>query len=661
MSKMLDSMSTLQSFLSSPPFYVREIQMCKTRVRSQLSTYQLRKRLSHTVVCAVELKQNILDFAEGLRAAGILPNEKISLFADNSCRWMIADQGIMATGAVGAVRGSRSSVKELLQIYTHSDSVALVIDNPGLLNMLAPKFTSSTKLRFIVLLWGEKSERRSSIVSGVPIYTFDEIMDLGHEKRQELRKQMNSGKNYNWEVIKEDDVATLVYTSGTTGNPKAVMLTHRNLLYQICHLQEFVPTSSRDRILTLLPPWHMYERTIEYYLFTHGTEQYYTNVKFLKEDLKLYQPHYMAAVPLVYDTIFRGIQKQISSTSAARRFIAMAFMYTSMMYMEFKRIYEGRCLAKAKHRAPFIIAILDCFLARILAAMLWPLHMLAKRLLYNRISSAIGLTKAGITGGGSLPNHIEHFYEAIGITMINGYGLTETSPVLTGRRADCNVLGTVGRPLQGTELKIVDPETGESLKPGRKGIVKVRGPQVMKGYYKNAAATEKVLDSDGWLDTGDIGWLVPHSRFGGGRKCGGMLVLEGRAKDTIVLSTGENVEPVEIEEAATQSDLIEQIVVVGQDQRRLGALIVTNKEEMQIAIEAWKKANNPLESIEKIMNRLVRHELDKYTSSCSFHIGPFLLLDEPFTIESGLLTPTLKVRREVVNTKFQAEIARLFE
>lgn len=253
------------------------------------------------------------------------------------------------------------------------------------------------------------------------------------------------------------------------------------------------------------------------------------------------------------------------------------------------------------------------------------------------------------------------FFEAIGITLLNGYGLTESSPVICSRRAECNVLGTVGRPLHDTELKVVNSDTGETLPAGSKGIVKVRGPQIMKGYYKNPISTEKVLDEEGWLDTGDIGWLVPQSSIGAGRHCGGMLVLEGRAKDTIVLSTGENVEPTAIEEAAIRSNLIQQIVVVGQDQRRLGALIVPNKEELHMASKALKKSNSGSEPTVEDYNYLIRQELNRYTSSCSFQIGPFLLLEEPFTVESGLLTPTLKIRRDIVNTRFHDKITSLFK
>uniref|UniRef100_A0A0C9RPP6 TSA: Wollemia nobilis Ref_Wollemi_Transcript_28705_2682 transcribed RNA sequence n=1 Tax=Wollemia nobilis TaxID=56998 RepID=A0A0C9RPP6_9CONI len=607
-----------------------------------------------------QLEQVILDFAEGLRTLGILPDQKIALFADNSCRWLVSDQGIMASGAINVVRGSRSSVEELLQIYNHSDSVGLVVDNPDLFNKLVPKFNSSMTLKFVLLLWGEKSRVDSNIGEKVPLYDYDEFTHLGHESREGLLAL--SDRPFRYKAIKPDDIATVVYTSGTTGNPKGVMLTHNNLLHQVMHLGEVVPAIPGDRFLSILPPWHMYERAAEYFTFTRGIEQVYTNVKNLKEDLKQYPPNYLVSVPLVYDTLYSGIQKQLSSSSRARKHVAVTLIKFSMLYMECKRIYEGKSLARTRKQQSLVAAALEWLGARILAALLWPYHLLGKKLVYSKIHSALGISKAGISGGGSLPSHVDKFFEAIGITLLNGYGLTETSPVVGARRAECNVLGTVGRALTATEIKVVDPETGNMLPDGSKGLVKVRGPQVMKGYYKNPIATNKVIDEEGWFDTGDIGWLAPHSSIGAGRKCGGMLVLEGRAKDTIVLTTGENVEPTEIEEAVMQSNLIHQIVVVGQDQRRLGALIVPNKEELNLAAKEYLRSKHiALEPTPVILNDLIDQELKNYTSKCSFQIGPFLLLEEPFTIDSGLLTPTLKIRRDVVYTEFQDQIASLYK
>ncbi|PKA61748.1 Long-chain-fatty-acid--[acyl-carrier-protein] ligase AEE15, chloroplastic [Apostasia shenzhenica] len=300
--------------------------------------------------------------------------------------------------------------------------------------------------------------------------------------------------------------------------------------------------------------------------------------------------------------------------------------------MEAKRIYEGKVLTTKQNQQSAIVSLMYNVWGRLVAAILWPFHILGIKLVYSKIRSEVGISKAGISGGGSLPVHIDKFFEAIGVKLQNGYGLTETSPVVAARKPDCNILGTVGLPLNYTEIKIVDIETDKPVLDGLKGIIKVRGPQVMKGYYKNESATGEVIDKDGWFNTGDLGWIAPKHSRGKSHQCGGMLVLEGRAKDTIVLSTGENVEPSELEEAAMRSKLIQQIVVVGQDQRRLGALIVANKDEVLKVVKNLSEENSNLTKIEMI--NLLYSDLRSCTSRCSYQIGPILIVDEPFTVNS---------------------------
>ncbi|XP_078169638.1 AMP-dependent synthetase and ligase family protein isoform X1 [Carex rostrata] len=604
-----------------------------------------------------QLEQEILNFAEGLRQIGSLPEEKISLFADNSSRWLIADQGIMATGAINVVRGTRSTDEELFQIYTHSESVGLVVDDPKFLKRLVDSLVPRVKVRFVILLWGDKLDPNKNVpMANIPLYMYNEITELGKKKRHLLVESLKEGEKIEFEAIKPDDVATLMYTSGTSGTPKGVMLTHQNILHQINNLWDIVPCQVGDRFLSMLPSWHAYERAAEYFIFTHGTEQVYTNVNFLKQDLKQYQPQYVVSVPLVYETLYNSIQKQISASSTARKLVALMLINISMLYTEARRIYEGKALSKNPRQPSLFICILDWLWARFVAAILFPLHILAKMLLYSKIHSSIGISKAGISGGGSLPMHIDKFFEAIGVKVQNGYGLTETSPVVAARRPDCNVLGTVGHPIKHTEIKIVDMETGQLVPNGSKGIVKIRGPQVMKGYYKNKSSTEAALDRDGWIDTGDIGWIAPKHDIGRSRLCRGMLVLEGRAKDTIVLTTGENVEPTEIEEAAMRSSLIHQIVVIGQDQRRLGAIIVPNNDEVRSVLLEKKE-----EPTKENVRNLLYGEVRTWTAGCAFQIGPILIIDESFTVDNGLMTPTMKVRRDKVTAKYSNEITNLYK
>ncbi|XP_064934533.1 probable acyl-activating enzyme 16, chloroplastic isoform X4 [Musa acuminata AAA Group] len=566
-----------------------------------------------------QLEQEILNFSEGLRVVGVAPDEKLALFADNSCRWLIADQGcvagIMATGAINVVRGTRSSNEELFHIYDHSESDALVVDNPQFFNRLAESFITRAHIRFVVLLWGEKSHLKSKFVDEMPIYEYKDIVELGQQSRHALLHSWPTGQKYVYEAINPEDVATLMYTSGTSGIPKGVMLTHQNLLHQIKNLWDIVPAEAGDRFLSMLPTWHAYERAAEYFIFTYGIEQVYTNIKRLKDDLKLYQPQYLISVPLVYETLYSSIQKQISSSSGARKFVALMLIKVSLLYMEAKRIYEGGFLTKEHIQESLIIVVKDWLWARIVAVLLWPLHTLAMKLVYSKIHSAIGISKAGISGGASLPSHIDRFFEAIGVKVQNGYGLTETSPVVAARRPSCN----------------------------------------------NPSATSEAVDEEGWFNTGDIGWIIPMHSMGRSRNCGGMIVLEGRSKDTIVLSTGENVEPTELEAAAMRSSLIQQIVVIGQDQRRLGAIIVPNKDEVLAVARRQSIVNDDSELSENKMMSLLYDELKTWTVGFSFRIGPILIVDEPFTIDNGLMTPTMKVKRNEVADRYREQIKQLYK
>ncbi|VAH96947.1 unnamed protein product [Triticum turgidum subsp. durum] len=524
-------------------------------------------------------------------------------------------------------------------------------------------FISRINARFVVLLWGDKSSLNSKAVMDIPVYDYNDITELGRENRNALcysSELSEQGQQGVFEAIGPEDVATLIYTSGTGGTPKGVMLTHRNLLHQINNLWEIVPAVPGDRFLSMLPPWHAYERSTEYFIFTHGIQQVYTTVKHLKADLQQHQPHYIISVPLVYETLYSSIQRQISASSPARETVALALIKISLLFMEAKKIYEGTVLSNSPVKPSFIFYMFNYLRARIVAALLWPLHNLAKMLVYKKIHSSIGISKAGISGGGSLPMHVDKFFEAIGIKVQNGYGLTETSPVVAARRPFCNVLGTVGHPIKHTEIKIVDIETGEVLPDGSKGIVKIKGLPVMKGYYKNPSATNKALDLEGWFNTGDIGWIAPHHATGPSRKCGGMLVLEGRAKDTIVLTTGENVEPAELEEAASRSSLIDQIMVIGQDRRRLGAIIVPNNDEVVAAAKRKYSLDGNNGLAKDTVMSLLYAELKTWMAGCSFQIGPILVVDEPFTIDNGLMTPTMKIRRDKVAAKYQSEIEALY-
>jgi long-chain acyl-CoA synthetase len=290
----------------------------------------------------------------------------------------------------------------------------------------------------------------------------------------------------------------------------------------------------------------------------------------------------------------------------------------------------------------------------------WAGHRLAERIVYGKVREATGgQIRQVISGGGSLAKHLDDFFEIAGVEILVGYGLTETSPVLTVRRPGINLRGSAGVPLPQTEIRIVDLETRQLLPHGQRGLVLARGPQVMRGYYENPEATRKAIDPEGWFDTGDLGMIIGDQH----------LVLTGRAKDTIVLTNGENIEPQPIEDACLRSIYIDQIILVGQDQRSIGALIVPNLETLEKWAATQKlqiySADGSVDMSQKAVQDLFRQELTREVQNRPSYrgddrIGPFRLLLEPFSADNGMMTQTLKIRRPVVMDRYRSMIDEMF-
>ncbi|MFM1841373.1 MAG: Long-chain-fatty-acid--CoA ligase, partial [Cyanobacteriota bacterium] len=496
-----------------------------------------------------ELYQHLKAFAAGLQHLGVTPDQCIAIFADNSPRWFIADQGSMLAGAVNAVRSALAERQELLYILEDSDSSVLIVENQHLLKTLAIS-PEDRPLNFIILLSDEDPDPQSPIKQ----LNFKQLLELGENNRLNAIDKT------------EADLATLIYTSGTTGKPKGVMLSHGNLMHQVRELEAVIIPQPKDQVLSILPSWHSFERSAEYFLLSRGCTLNYTSIRHFKTDLKRIKPHHMVGVPRLWESLYEGIQKNFRDQSATQQKLINFFLGISQRYILAKRIADNLSLNHLHASGS------ERFSAKLQSLFLMPLHQLGDKLVYQKVRDAAGgRFQTLISGGGSLARHLDDFYEIVNIPVLVGYGLTETAPVTNARIHKHNLRYSSGRPIPGTEIRIVDPETRHSLPPETKGLVLIRGPQVMQGYYNKPEATAKVLDPEGWFDSGDLGWVTPQND----------LIITGRAKDTIVLSNGENIEPQPIEDACLRSAYIDQIMLVGQDQKSLGALIVPNLDALQ--------------------------------------------------------------------------------
>ncbi len=559
-----------------------------------------------------EYRRNVELFALGLTSFGMKRGDRISIVSENRPEWIVADMALVALGIVNVPIYPTLTPKQIEFIYNDAGVRLAIVSNQFQLNKIL-RIRQDIKGYEKTIVMSEKG-----ITPDEKVYSFSHIYNLG----KEYEKAHSGFFMESLSKSKPDDLLTFIYTSGTTGNPKGVMLTHNNLVSNIKASADVIPFGETDVLLSFLPLCHSFERMAGYYtaMACGATVAYAESVETVRDNLMEVSPTIVTTVPRLFERIYNRMMKQIDSAPPIRQKI---FHWAV-------GIGKGMAIAKRKGSVPPGLKIQ---------------HALASKLVYSKLKQRTGgKIRFFVSGGAALPKMLGEFFEAVGIQIIEGYGLTETSPVLCVNRLDDYKFGTVGKPIPGVEIKIA--EDGEIL---------ARGPNIMKGYYHSPKATEEAIDKRGWFHTGDIGQFDEQ----------GHLMITDRKKHLFVSSGGKNIAPQPIENLFLASKFIDQFVLIGDGRMFLTALIVPEFD----VLKEYARQNgitfqsDPDLAVHDSVKEMYRKEIDQIQRDLPAfeRVRRFELLKGPLTVENGEITPTMKVKRKVVEEKYAGVIEKMYE
>ncbi len=581
----------------------------------------------------------------GLLQVGLKTGDRVLFLCDTSSYWLVTDAAITGAGAVSVPRGTDVTDEDISYIANHSEANFAIVQKKKDMERLKSMSDKIPTVKTIYYM----EEDNLELASGSHT-----LGDLAEKGRVALSKDAALVSR----TVGATDpkaLATLIYTSGTTGEPKGVMLSQSGWIYAILTTLKRTGFKSDDVAVSLLPPWHAFERAAEYALAYKGMEFTVSDINVLREDLKEIRPTIFPSVPRIWESIYNGIIGKIKKESAGKQKVFNFFLSVGATWFKYRSILMNFDYQVKKRN--FVLSFFYRFYALIVLILLSPLKALSMKIFAPIRQALGGRLRVSVSGGSALPGVVDRFLSAIGIMVLEGYGMTETSAVISSRTEQKPTPGTVGVPLAGYEIKLKD-DTGKEVTsvPGAKGTLWVKSEQILMGYYKRPQLNDVVFDKDGFFDTGDL--MTLNWR--------GELMFAGRAKDTIALAGGENIEPVPIEDKLLQSEFIDQVMVVGDDKKTLGAIIVPAYENVRGALGSDAPESTELWDASKPVRDLFRKEvtrlISKDTGFKSFEVIPgncFYVSPRGFDQDTEM-TRTLKMKRPVIKENFKQQIDELY-
>ncbi|WP_435123943.1 AMP-dependent synthetase/ligase [Halobaculum sp. D14] len=572
-----------------------------------------------------EMHDVVRRLSAGLRDLGVAAGDRVGLFSDTRMEWAQTDFAVLGAGAVTTTVYTSSSERQVRHLLGDPDADAVVVENRDLLDRVFA-VEDDLDLEFFVVVDGDSHDRDD-------VYTLAEVHDRGRD----------ADPGDGWVVDRDlDDLASLIYTSGTTGTPKGAELTHRNFVANVdqCY-RRFGPRPDRDgtdvpvidassTTLSYLPLAHVLERLAGHFLmFAAGaTVAYAESPDTLQEDFGLVQPTTATSVPRVYEKLYGAIREQASESPVKERI----FKWATAVGREHHRADDPGAWLRAR-------------------------YAVADRLVFSSVKEALGgNVDFFISGGGSLSAELCELYHGMGIPILEGYGLTETSPVIAVNPPEEPKVGTIGPPVVEVDVKLDESVAGTVESDGDVGELLVKGPNVFDGYWKLPEETEQAFTDDGWFRTGDVVEIRPD----------GYIRFRERAKQLFKLSTGKYVPPGAIEDAFAAAEYVEQAVVLGEERKFVSALLVPDFD----AVEAWaERKGYDLPDDRRSVCRddrvrdLIQTEVDRVNEQFEPHeqIKQFRLVPEEFTEENDMLTPTMKKKRRNILDRYADQVEILYD